>query len=188
MAGQGARKPVCVFEGTTGRHLRCFQPYPGSVLDIAFTSDGTRILTAAADALTRLHHLSGEIERIFGEACLGPYAVIAAAAAPGGQRALAVRFNGRVDVWNKQLGLPLITLHSFEKTQREKTCTFELTGTQFRLASAAISSDLRRVLALTDDGTPIFFEVPGKEELIREAARYAQRRPATGRIERAAAP
>jgi hypothetical protein len=131
-----------------------------------------------------VHRLDGEVERSFGEPCFGPYAVVTAAAIRRAERTITVSLNGRVDVWNKELKAPLLSFHTYEKTQREKPCIIELTDMQFRLASAAISSDLRRVVVLGTDGTAVSFKVPTTEELSSIAKRTVERILQPGEIER----
>ncbi|MCC6369263.1 MAG: TIR domain-containing protein [Bryobacterales bacterium] len=169
--GRGPRDPVCLWKGSSGEHVRCFRGHFGSVEEILFTTEGKRMLTPAADGTARLWLLRGPVERSFGVPCFGPYAMLHAAIGGNPERVVTVFLNGRVDVSSIHWNSPLLTFHTFEGTRREKPCNLDLKSMSFRLRSAAISSDLTRVVTTSGDESVALFEIPSTEEFIRMARR-----------------
>ncbi|MCC6394852.1 MAG: TIR domain-containing protein [Bryobacterales bacterium] len=173
--GRGARDPICVWKASDGEHVRCFRGHFGTVREIHFTTEGKRMLTAAADGTARMWLLRGPVERSFGAPCFGPYAMLHAAIGGNPERVVTVFLNGRVDVSSSQLDSPLLTFHTFEGTRREKPCNVDLKSMSFRLRAAAISSDLRRVVTAIGDESVTLFEMPLTEDLIQMARRMTPR-------------
>jgi WD40 repeat protein len=176
-AGIGKDFSVRLFETGSGRELHRWRESKGTVLGLAFSSDGQIILTWGADGLARLRRALGQYDQVsnIGFGCAGPGSIVKAFLSQDGTRAVTVLRNGRTDLWDSRSGTSVLTLHTFLGADENSGCRVSVAAEAPEAGSVAVSPDLRTVLVAGDDDALALFSMPGRPEAIKLARKLVPR-------------
>jgi len=176
-AGIGKDYTVQLWETATGKELHRWQDSNGTVIGLAFGSDGRTILAWGADGSARLEAARGRYDRLaeVGFGCAGPGSIAQAWLSDDSERIVTVLRNGRTDVWDRRSGAVLLTLHTFPDTRVGSPCEISFPPIAPELVSVGFSPDLRHVLVDAEDGSVALFTIPTREEAVRHARQLIPR-------------
>ena len=176
-----------LWDATTGKEIARYEGHSGSVHGVAFSPDGTHILTGGADRTARLFATAGgnDSRTLQGLADT----VLSVAFSPDGKRALAGGTDQKARLWDLARGTRTGVFHggtvvafspdgkqvltaSDDRTAQLWDAT---TGTEIRtfsghkqqITSAAISRDGRRIMTASEDRTARVWDADTGREIAR---------------------
>jgi WD40 repeat protein len=176
-AGSGNDYMVQLWETAAAKELHHWQESRGTVIGLAFSSDGRTVLSWGADGSVRLRNAQGLYDRFsdVGFGCAGPGSIKQAYLSDDGERIVTILKNGRTDLWDSRSGTPVMTLHTFPNTRGASPCEIPIPPTGPEAASVALSPDLHNVLVDGDNGAVVLFTLPSRAEAIRRARQLVPR-------------
>jgi len=136
-----------VWDATTGKELLALRGHDNPVISVAFSPDGSRIVTGGYDQTAKVWEAaSGRlILTLTGHSDW----VVSAAFSPDGERIVTGSFDSTARLWEAGTGQELLTLKGHNNVVR----------------SVAFSSDGRRIVTGSYDQTAKVWEAPGSEQV-----------------------
>jgi len=165
-----------LWDAGTGELLTELRGHTGTVRHLAFSPDGSNLITGQFGGTVRMWQISdGSLLRTFDRQCMGTLGDLKLATfSLDGHRVITVTGNGRVNLWDGETGTRLTTLHSYPVTRTLPECYFQVPEPSPLAKVAAISHNNRILAVAGDNGTVRVLRLfPTTQDLIDHALEQA---------------